>query len=136
VTEIPRYGGAPVPTKLRTDKVAEAITPLATQIANDPELREHAKAVLDSAKTVLEKVQSNGPRSAATDKKVQDEVIKAAKEIRKGAERLNTQAIGGNGSSKKRKVAKAAVVGAAAVGAAVVAKKAMSRDEDEFEYTP
>jgi hypothetical protein len=123
-----------VQTKLRTDKVAEAITPLATQVANDPELREHAKAVLDSAKTVLEKVQSDGARSAATDKKVQDEVVKAAKEIRKGASRLNTQASGG--SSKKRKVAKAAVVGAVAVGAAVVAKKAMSKDEDEFEYTP
>jgi hypothetical protein len=126
-----------VPTKLRTDKVAEAITPLATQVANDPELREHAKAVLDSAKTILEKVQSDGPRSAATDKKVQDEVVSAAKEIRKGAARLNMQVPGATGgSSKKRKVAKAAAVGAVAVGAAVVAKKAMSKDEDEFEYTP
>jgi hypothetical protein len=123
-----------VPTKLRTDKVADAITPLATQVANDPELREHAKAVLESAKAVLEKVQSDGARSAATNKKVQDEVVKAAKELKKGASRLNIQANGG--SSKKRKVAKAAAVGAVAVGAAVVAKKAMSKDEDEFEYTP
>jgi len=33
-------------------------------------------------------------------------------------------------------VAKAAAVGAVAVGTVVVAKKALSKDEDEFEYTP
>jgi len=121
-----------VPTKLRTDKVAEAITPLATQIANDPELREHAKAVLESAKNVLEKVHPDGARSAATDKKVHDQVAKAARELREGATKLQAQ----RKPSKKRRAAKVAAASAVAVGAAVVAKRALSKDEDEFEYTP
>src|SRR6478735_1287289 len=102
---------------MKTDKIAETVTPIATRVANDPELREAAKSVLDSAKTVLGKVQKDGARSAAVDKKVQDEVVRAAKELKKGA-------------------AKAAAAGAVAVGAVVVAKKALSKDEDEFEYTP
>jgi hypothetical protein len=121
-----------VPAKLRTDKVADAITPLATRVARDPELREHAKAVLDSAKAVLDRVQSDGARSAATDRKVQDEVVKAAKELREGASKLTTR----QSTSKKRRVAKAAAAGAVAVGAVMVAKRSMSKDEDEFEYTP
>jgi hypothetical protein len=119
-----------VPAKLRTDKVADAITPIATRVAKDPELREHARAVLDSAKAVLDKVQNDGARSAAANKDVQDEVVRAAKEIKQGAARLSTKP-----SSKKRRAAKAAAAGAVAVGAAVVAKRAMSKDEDEFEYT-
>jgi hypothetical protein len=122
-----------VPAKLRTDKVADAITPLATRVARDPELREHAKAVLDSAKAVLDRVQSDGARSAATDRRVQDEVVKAAKELRQGASKL---AAARPAPSRKRRVAKAAAAGAVAVGAVMVAKKSMSRDEDEFEYTP
>lgn len=121
-----------MPAKLRTDKVADAITPIATKVARDPELREHAKAVLDSARAVLDKVQSDGARSAASDKKVQDEVVRAAKELKQGASKLAAKPP----SSKKRRVAKVAAAGAVAVGAAVVAKKAMSKDEDEFEYTP
>ena len=54
-----------MPAKLRTDNIADAITPLATRMARDPEIREHAMAVLDSAKTVIEKVQREGARSAA-----------------------------------------------------------------------
>ena len=121
-----------MPAKLRTDKVADAITPIATRVARDPELREHAKAVLDSARAVLDKVQADGARSAASDKKVQDEVVRAAKELKQGASKLSAKP----GGSKKRRVAKVAAAGAVAVGAAVVAKKAMSKDEDEFEYTP
>lgn len=121
-----------MPAKLRTDKVADAITPIATRVARDPELREHAKAVLDSARAVLDKVQADGARSAASDKKVQDEVVRAAKELKQGASKLSAKP----SSSKKRRVAKVAAAGAVAVGAAVVAKKAMSKDEDEFEYTP
>jgi len=121
-----------MPTKLRTDKVADAITPIATRVAKDPELREHAKAVLDSAKAVLDKVQHEGARSAASRKDVQDEVVRAAKEIRQGAARLAAKPH----TSKKRRAAKAAAAGAVAVGAVVVAKRAMSKDEDEFEYTP
>jgi hypothetical protein len=121
-----------VPAKLRTDKVADAITPIATRVARDPELREHAKAVLDSAKAVLDKVQADGARSAATDKKVQDEVVRAAKQLKQGADKLTARPH----PSKKRRAAKVAAAGAVAVGAAVVAKKALSKDEDEFEYTP
>ena len=39
-------------------------------------------------------------------------------------------------TSKKKKVAKAAAASAVAVGAVMVAKRSMSKDEDEFEYTP
>ena len=121
-----------MPAKLRTDKVADAITPIATQVAKDPELREHAKAVLDSAKAVLVNVQKEGARSAAANKDVQDEVVRAANQLKQGAMRLTAKPT----TSKKRKVAKAAAVGAVAVGTVVVAKRAMSKDEDEFEYTP
>ena len=73
-----------MPAKMKTDKIAETVTPIATRVANDPELREAAKSVLDSAKTVLGKVQKDGARSAAVDKKVQDEVVRAAKEMQEG----------------------------------------------------
>ena len=73
-----------MPAKMKTDKIAETVTPIATRVANDPELREAAKSVLDSAKTVLGKVQKDGARSAAVDKKVQNEVIRAAKELQEG----------------------------------------------------
>lgn len=122
-----------MPAKMKTDKIAETVTPIATRVANDPELREAAKSVLDSAKTVLGKVQKDGARSAAVDKKVQDEVIRAAKELQKGVAKMTAAP---PKASKKKKAAKAAAAGAVAVGAVVVAKKALSKDEDEFEYTP
>ena len=59
-------------------------------------------------------------------------VVRAAKEIKHGAVRLAAKPT----TSKKRRAAKAAAAGAVAVGAVVVAKRAMSKDEDEFEYTP
>ena len=80
----------------------------------------------------LDRVQSDGARSAATDRRVQDEVVKAAKELKEGATKLSARPH----SSRKRKVAKAAAASALAVGAVIVAKKSMSHDEDEFEYTP
>jgi len=87
----------------------------AVQQAKDAELREHAKKVLDSAKTVIDKVASDGPRSAATDRKVQDEVVRAAKELKQGASKLAAH----QPSSKKRRVAKAAAATAVAVGAVI-----------------
>jgi len=132
VTEIPISEVHAVPAKLKTDKVADAITPIATKVAKDPELRETAKSVLDSAKTVLDRVQADGPRSAAGNKNVQDEVMRAAKEVQKCYAKITAPPK----TSKKKKVAKAAAVGAVAVGTVVVAKKALSKDEDEFEYTP
>jgi hypothetical protein len=121
-----------VPAKLQTDKVADAITPLATRMARDPEIREHVMAALDSAKKVLDKVQAEGARSAASNKRVQNEVVKAAQELREGAAKLTARPH----ASKKKRVAKAAAAGAVAVGAVMVAKRSMSKDEDEFEYTP
>jgi hypothetical protein len=121
-----------VATKLRTDKVADAITPIATKIANDPEVREHAKRALDSAKTVYEKVQSDGARKAATDKKVQDEIVRAANELRTGASKLSDS----GRKHRGRTFVKLLVGGALAAAAFIGIKKAMASDEDEFEYTP
>jgi hypothetical protein len=121
-----------VTTKIKTDKVAETITPLAQRVARDPELREHAKNIAESAKKIYDRVQSEGTKRAASNKSVQDEVVRAASELRIGATKL----VAKPKVSKKRKAAKVAVAGAAVVGGAVVAKKALSKDEDEFEYTP
>ena len=121
-----------MPAKLKTDKIADTITPIATRVASDPEVRDAAKSVLDSARTVFEKVQRDGAKSAAVDKKVQDEVAKAAKHLQRGVAKATAKPK----TSKKKKVVKAAAVGAVAVGTVVVAKKALSKDEDEFEYTP
>ncbi len=55
-----------MPTKMKTDKMAETLTPLVTRVANDEELRAHAKTALDSAKTIYAKIQADGPRKAAT----------------------------------------------------------------------
>ena len=121
-----------MPAKMKTDKIAETVTPIATRVANDPELREAAKSVLDSAKTVLGKVQKDGARSAAVDKKVQDEVIRAAKEIRRAWPRPRPSPR----RPRRRRPPRPQPPGAVAVGAVVVAKKALSKDEDEFEYTP
>lgn len=120
-------------TKLNTDKVADAITPLVTKVANDPELREHAKTVFDSARTVYLKVQSEGPRDAVSDKRVHDEVIKASSSLREGARRLSEP-------PKKKRRGRAMmklVIGAAlAAGAVISIRRALGSDEDEFEYQP
>ena len=54
-----------MPTKIKTDKVAETITPIAQKVASDPELREHAKKIADSAMKIYTKVQSEGGAKAA-----------------------------------------------------------------------
>jgi hypothetical protein len=120
-----------VQTKLRTDKVADAITPLVTRVANDEELRAHAKTALDSAKTIYSRIQSEGARGAAGRKDVQDEMVKAATELKNTAQRLSAKPRAR--SHKLRKL----VVGAALAAAAVVGLKRMiSHDDDEFDYQP
>ena len=78
-----------MPTKMRTDKVAESLSPLVTRVTQDDELRAHAKTALDSARAIYTKIQADGPRKAATNKAVTDEVVKAASELRMTAERLS-----------------------------------------------
>jgi hypothetical protein len=117
---------------MRTDKVAEAIAPLVTKVANDPELREHAKRALDSAKTVYDKVQSDGARKAAANKSVQDEVVRAASEIRTGASKL----VEPKRKRRSRGFLKLLLAAAIAAAAVIGIKRAVSHDEDEFEYTP
>jgi hypothetical protein len=118
-----------MPTKIRTDKVAESITPLVTRVTQDDELRAHAMTALDSAKAIYTKVQSDGPRKAATNKAVTDEIMRAAAEIRATAEHL-----AGKSKRKSHKLRKF-VLGVAIAGAAAFGlKKVLSSDEDEFEY--
>jgi hypothetical protein len=118
-----------MPTKIRTDKVADSLSPLVTRVAQDEELRAHAKTALDSAKAVYSKVQSDGARKAATNKAVTDEVVKAASELRMTAERLT-----GKSQRKSRKMRKLLLGAIIAAAAAVGLKKVLHRDEDEFEY--
>jgi hypothetical protein len=118
-----------MPTKIRTDKVAEQLTPIVNRVKDDEELRAHAKTALDSAKTIYSKVQSDGARKAATNKAVTDEVVKAASELRMTAERLT-----GKTQRKSRKMRKLLFGVIIAAAAAVGLKKVLHRDEDEFEY--
>ena len=118
-----------MPTKIRTDKVADSISPLVSRVAKDDELRAHAKTALDSAKAIYTKVQSDGPRKAAMNKAVTDEVVKAASELRMTAERLT-----GKTTRKSHKMRKLFIGAIIAAAAAVGLKKVLHRDEDEFEY--
>jgi len=118
-------------TKLNTDKVADAITPLVTKVANDPELREHAKAVLDSARTVYMRVQAD-PRGAVSDKRVHDEVVRASGSIRESARRLSEPPKKRRGRTMFKLVLGAAL----AAGAVISIRRALGSDEDEFEYQP
>lgn len=121
-------------TKLRKDKVAETVSPLVSRIASDDELRAHAKTALDSARSIYQKIQSDGPRDAARNKDVHDEVMKAANEIRHTARRL---AENKPGAAKKRHGFRKLLIGSAlVVGAIAASKKLLHRDEDEFDYEP
>jgi hypothetical protein len=120
-----------VPTKLKTDKMADALSPLVTRVAQDEELRAHAKTALDSAKTIYAKIQADGARKAATSKTVTDEVVKAAGELRGAAERLQGRTVRRGGKLRKLVIG-AAIAAAAAIGI----KKLLGSDEDEFDYEP
>lgn len=119
--------------KLRTDKVADTIAPLVTRVASDEELRAQALSALESARTIYSKVQSDGPRKAAGSREVADEVVRAAGQLRDAAERLTAQAPKKRRGGRMRKL----VLGAALAAAAVFGlRKALSKDEDEFDYQP
>ncbi len=118
-------------TKIKTDKVADAITPLVTRVANDEELRAHAKTALDSARTIYSRVQSDGPRKAAGRKDIHDEVAKAAAELKLAANKLTAK------PKKKGHKFRKFLIGTAVVGGAILgAKKLMGKDQDEFDYEP
>jgi hypothetical protein len=120
-----------VPTKINTDKVADAITPLVTRVANDEELREHAKTALDSARTIYARVQTEGARKAAGRKEIHNEIARAAAELRLAAGKLQ------NPPKKKKHRMRKILIGGAIVGGAIFgAKKLMGRDSDEFDYEP
>src|SRR4249920_2574233 len=95
-------------TKMRTDKVAESLSPLVTRVTQDDELRAHAKTALDSARAIYTKIQADGPRKAATNKAVTDEVVRAAAEIRATAEHLAGKT--GRKSHKLRKLILGAII--------------------------
>ena len=120
-----------MPSKLKTDKVAEAVTPIVTRVANDPELREHALRALDSARTVYGRVQRDGARNAAMRRDVQEEVLAAVAELRTGAGKLMDPP-----RQKSHTFLKLVVAGVIAAAAVIGIKQVLSSDEDEFEYTP
>ena len=120
-----------MPTKMKTDKMAETLTPIVTRVANDEELRAHAKTALDSAKTIYAKIQADGARKAATSRDVSDEFMKAAGELKVAASRLSEKP-----KKKSRKFGRLLVGTLIAVGAAIGIKKVLSSDEDEFDYEP
>jgi hypothetical protein len=119
-----------VPTKIKPDKVADAITPLVTRVANDDELRAHAKTALDSARTIYARVQSEGARKAAGRKDIHNEIARAAAELRLAAGMLQQK------PKKKHRLRKLLIGGAIVGGAFLGAKKIMGRDSDEFDYEP
>ena len=120
-----------MPTKIRTDKMAETLSPYVTRVANDEELRAHAKTALDSAKTIYARIQADGPRKAATSRAVSDEFMRAAGELKVAAARLSEKP-----TKKSRKFGRILIGGAIAVAAAIGIKKVLSSDEDEFDYEP
>lgn len=122
-------------SRLRTDKVAETITPLVSRVAGDEELRAQARSALDSARTIYSKVQADGPRKAAGSREVVDEVVKAAGQLRDAAERLaaTTPTKARRRGARLRRLLLGGAVAAAAVFGL---RKALSRDDDEFDYQP
>jgi hypothetical protein len=120
-----------VPTKLKTDKVADAITPLVTRVANDEELRNHAKTALDSARTIYTRVQEDGARKAAGRKDIHNEIARAASELKLAANKLSAE------PKKKSHKFRNFLIGSAIIGGAIIgAKRLMGSDQDEFDYEP
>ena len=117
-------------TKLRSDRMAEVITPMVNRIAEDEELRAHVKTALDSARTVYKKVQEEGARRAATRRDVHDEVLRAADELSQTARRLSAK------PPKTHKLRNALLATALIVGAVAGARKLLGSDGDEFDYEP
>ncbi|HUZ84580.1 MAG TPA: hypothetical protein VMU66_07790 [Gaiellales bacterium] len=119
-------------SRLRTDRVTDAITPLVTRVATDEELRAQAKSAIDSARTIYSRVQSQGARKAAGSREVADEVVRAAGQLRDAAERLTARP-----PRKRRGRLGKLMFGAALAAAAVFGlRKALSKDDDEFDYQP
>ena len=117
-------------TKLRSDRMAETITPMMNRIAEDEELRAHVKTALDSARKVYKKIQEDGPRRAAGRREVHDEVLRAANELTQSARRLSAK------PQKTHKLRNMLFATALVVGAIAGARKLLGSDGDEFDYEP
>jgi hypothetical protein len=115
-----------VQSNIRADKMAETIM----RVANDDQLREHARNAYESALAAYNRIQDKGSK-AATDKRVTDDIARAATELQDVAKRLS-QSQHRRGRGLMRMIVLGAVIG----GAAYAAKRAMGEDEDEFEYRP
>ena len=116
-------------TRIRTDKLAESLAPFIERLANDKELQEQARSALVSAKAVYDKVQSDGARKAAADRKTPDKAVRAASEFRDAAVRLS-EAKKKRRSSFGRMLVGLGIVAAAAYGLLRV----LGSDEDVFDY--
>ena len=113
--------------QVQTDKVVDHVS----RMANDQELRQHARNAIDSIMAVYSKVQEDGARKAASDKAVTDDLVTAATEIRETARRVS-QPKPDREFGLVRLLLLVALVAAAAFGL----RRALSNDEDEFEYKP
>jgi len=117
-----------VRTPIAADRVVEHVN----RMAKDDELREHAKAALESVMAVYAKVQADGPRKAATDRRVNEDVITAAQELRETARRAANPEPPKSGPS----LMKLLLLVILAAGAVLGARRILGDDEDEFEYRP
>jgi hypothetical protein len=115
-------------TPIAADKVVEHVN----RMAQDDELREHAKSALESAMAVYQKIQADGPRKAAVDKGVTEDVISAAQELREAARRASNPTPPSRGPSLFKILLLVIVAAAAILGA----RRILGEDEDEFEYRP
>jgi hypothetical protein len=103
----------------------------ATRVANDQELREHARTALDALMAVYAKVQDQGAKKAVADADIASDVMTAASELRETARHVaDPQEQGGRGFLKLLLLL--AIVAAAVIGI----RRVLESDEDEFEYRP
>ena len=113
--------------QVSTDKVVDHVT----RMAQDQELRDHARNALDSIMAVYAKVQEDGPRKAAADKRLTEELANAATELRETARRVSAPQ-----PERDFGLIKLLLLAALVAAAALGIKRALSSDEDEFEYRP
>jgi hypothetical protein len=108
------------------DRVMEHVS----RVANDQELRDHARAAIDSIMAVYAKVQADGPKKAVADKDVASDVLAAASELRETARHMAEP------QRQRGSFLKVLLLLAIAAVAVLGARRLLESDEDEFEYRP